>query len=378
MDSDPLQTPNPPETTRWDWPGARWWRCDFHLHTPASPDFDEGPGITAERWVASVVEAGLEAVAVTDHNTGGWIDKVRRAAARLEGGPVIFPGVELTVEPRVHLLFLFDPQHDASSVAALLGQCGITGRQMGQPGACARCSVVEALNWGAQHGALCIAAHADDAKGVLRQVDPGQALMRIVTHEHLAAAEVRDLDAPSLAYLDNSKDGYRRALGPLPLVAFSDGHGVADIGQRCTWFKMTRPSLEGLRLALQDGAVELSDHRPQQVAGDKAGLATPNTHGELAIESLRVTRTGTSANRRRWRCSSTPGSTRSSAVGAAASRRWWSFCGWSWGGAGSCPWPCAMTSTSAVARRPPDTNGACSATRPCCRCVTARTAAGFR
>lgn len=27
----------------WDWNGARWWKFDFHTHTPASDDYGKGP-----------------------------------------------------------------------------------------------------------------------------------------------------------------------------------------------------------------------------------------------------------------------------------------------------------------------------------------------
>ena len=26
----------------WGWNGARWWKCDFHTHTPASNDYGKG------------------------------------------------------------------------------------------------------------------------------------------------------------------------------------------------------------------------------------------------------------------------------------------------------------------------------------------------
>ena len=27
----------------WRYPGARWWKFDFHTHTPASEDYGKGP-----------------------------------------------------------------------------------------------------------------------------------------------------------------------------------------------------------------------------------------------------------------------------------------------------------------------------------------------
>jgi hypothetical protein len=27
----------------WDWASAKWWKFDFHNHTPASDDYGKGP-----------------------------------------------------------------------------------------------------------------------------------------------------------------------------------------------------------------------------------------------------------------------------------------------------------------------------------------------
>ena len=57
-----------------DFPGARWWKFDFHTHTPASIDYGMGPDsaqlkkITPEDWLLSYMRAGIDCVAVTDHN----------------------------------------------------------------------------------------------------------------------------------------------------------------------------------------------------------------------------------------------------------------------------------------------------------------------
>ena len=61
----------------------------------------------------------------------------------------------------------------------------------------------------------------------------------------------------------------------------TDGHDYDELGHRFTWVKMTRPDLEGLHLALLDGAASL---RPAtaEVPGD------PNSHATMAIESMTV------------------------------------------------------------------------------------------
>ena len=60
----------------WPYPGSRWWKFDFHSHTPASADYGKGPNqdslreITPEDWLLGYMRVGVDCVAVTDHNSG--------------------------------------------------------------------------------------------------------------------------------------------------------------------------------------------------------------------------------------------------------------------------------------------------------------------
>jgi len=86
-----------------DFVGAKWWRFDFHTHTPASFDYANGDTtnlketISAKAWLQSYIDKGIQCVAITDHNTGEWIDRLKVEAEqfRKEGKEIyIFPGVE--------------------------------------------------------------------------------------------------------------------------------------------------------------------------------------------------------------------------------------------------------------------------------------------
>ena len=95
------------------YPGARWRKFDFHTHTPASDDTPwKDPPITVERWLTKFMEADIDSVVVSDHNSGNWIDKLQLAYARMEA----------LVNDGVHILAMFDPEVDKSRIDDVLAR----------------------------------------------------------------------------------------------------------------------------------------------------------------------------------------------------------------------------------------------------------------
>lgn len=262
----------------WDWPGSRWWRVDLHAHSPASHDF----GTQADRaspdwtrWVKAVRAADLDAAAITDHNTAAGVTELKGAAAGLEDPPALFPGVELTASDGVHLLLLMDPGCTRQHVEEFLTKVKIPVEQHGCQTARSSLSVEQILET-CGDDALLVGAHVNGPDGLLGL--EGQQRIAVLRHRNLAAVEVdpdKDIDK---SWLDGSRPEIRRRLSQ---VWCSDGHSFAALGRRFTWVKMTRPNLEGLRLALLDGPSSLKP----------AGRETPgnpNVHAALAIESITV------------------------------------------------------------------------------------------
>ncbi|MCY4292990.1 MAG: hypothetical protein OXC72_14725 [Roseovarius sp.] len=78
--------------------------------------------MSPEKWLLENMDAGIDCVAVTDHNTGDWIDKLKTAYNDMKrqaeiGAPpdgfrelTLFPGVEISVSGGFHLLAIFDPR----------------------------------------------------------------------------------------------------------------------------------------------------------------------------------------------------------------------------------------------------------------------------
>jgi len=258
----------------WTYPGSRWWKFDFHTHTPASRDTDAWqkamgtPGeVTPERWLREFMAAGLDCVAVTDHNSGAWIDPLKAAYAQMKAQAdqgqapegfrelTIFPGVEISANGGVHVLAIFDPKATTSDIDSLLGAVEYRGTK-GDSDSETQKAVNEVIAKILEVGAIPIPAHADDRKGLLR-VRPGTRQCEISTLtvelalgiEGLLALEWRNLNNPCPQAVEKRVQSLARVLG-------SDCHsfqGERAPGSAYTWVKMASPTLEGLRLALLDG-----------------------------------------------------------------------------------------------------------------------------
>jgi len=267
---------------------ARFHKCDLHLHSPADPSWREGasrvhPGTSqtekkekARQFIEACLEAGLEVIAVVDHNFAptpehSLLPLLRQAneeiAERSGQTPVVvFPGFE--IECRVgrggHVVCLFSPDAGPAEVndaaAKLLPRDRFRG---GNPCPSER-SLQEILNVVQEEfDGLVIAAHPERDKGLL---DRGTAEHWWREQEYvlpgLYAAELHkapgDLDPNSFLgrVISNREPGYGRAR-PLGYVLVSDCKRLFPVaddpcnhpGCRFTWLKMSRPSIEGLRQA---------------------------------------------------------------------------------------------------------------------------------
>jgi len=264
----------------WDWPGSRWWRVDLHCHSPASYDSGADDASSSPDWIGWVEaarDAGLHAVAVTDHNTATGIEPLQRVAAQVENAPVLFPGVELTTGDGCHLLLLMDPAREGRHIEDLLSRLEVPIDGRGRPESGSSLGVQQVLNR-CDDGVIVLAAHANGPRGLLTR-HTGLPTIKALQDRRLAAVEVDPAREIDRKWIDGSLPEIGRQI---PEVHSSDSHRVADLGRRFTWVKMTRPDLDGLRLALLDGTGSLLT-----TTGDDA--RDPNEQqAAMAIESVTV------------------------------------------------------------------------------------------
>ncbi|MFN0744258.1 TrlF family AAA-like ATPase [Escherichia coli] len=273
-----------------NWIGSRWWKFDFHNHTPASDDYGKGPNqaqymqITHKDWLLNYMRQGIDCVAVTDHNSGAWIDPLKQALKELASEShedyrplYLFPGVELTVQGNIHILAIFGEDKTTSDIDSLLGAVRYRGTK-GKSDGCSECSAVEVIDEIARSGGLAIPAHVDQASGLFT-VCTGNTLEQVLDNKCVFAMEVTDLAKAKPQLYIGKNLNWAEILG-------TDSHHPSGTGNHrypgshFTWVKMSEPSYDGLRLALVDGALSLK--RSDNFTGD------PNIHGQLAIESIVV------------------------------------------------------------------------------------------
>ena len=222
--------------------------------------------LEATEWLLGFMRAEIDCVAVTDHNTGEWIDRLREELNELEQIPHpefrplhLFPGVELSVNGGFHLLAIFDTDSTTSDVDALIGAVEYDGSR-GDSNGVTRKSAVNVVETVLSRGGIPILAHADGTKGLLRPEEEGSkktaldagTVGQVLDCEGILAMEViaSEFEKPDL--YEQRKLAWAEVLG-------SDSHhpqGEPEEnypGSHYTWVKMANPSLEGLRLALQDG-----------------------------------------------------------------------------------------------------------------------------
>lgn len=271
--------------------GARWWKVDFHTHTPASVDYAKGPdqaearrSTTPSDWLLAFMRAGIDAVVVTDHNSGDWIDRLKDALVQLQesGHPdfralTLFPGVEITANGGAHILAVFDQGATTAHITALLGEVKYHGEH-GSSDRAADASPLEVIK--AIHGrqALTVLAHVDQMNSAFEA--KGNSLAPLLDLSELYAMEVCVASwQPPPLYSDRHL-AWSRVLG-------SDSHHLAGQpgdrfpGYHFTWVKMETPSHEGLRLALLDGD-ELSIRRSDLAPTEQ------NAYAHLVLEEIEI------------------------------------------------------------------------------------------
>jgi energy-coupling factor transporter ATP-binding protein EcfA2 len=258
-----------------------------------------------------LVAAGIEVIALADHNDASWIPIMQEAGA--QAGIVVFPGTEVTTgsgSDGIHLIIIGGQSKTASDFDEILaGVCGFGqdhprfDPRSHTPASAPRTflQILDAL----PDDYLVVAPHAFNDNGICaHDTARGDIRWKALHHERLGAVDVGD--PRTITNHEGWKARFvRRELGDfpclpgLPFVSTSDSYCLDDLGGRFTWIRMAEPTLEALRQAFLDHEVRIvcnwdSEHpgspSPNEVAHgwveqlSMSGLTTSRSAVEIDLD----------------------------------------------------------------------------------------------
>jgi|WetSurMetagenome_2_1015567.scaffolds.fasta_scaffold14276_4 3',5'-nucleoside bisphosphate phosphatase len=232
--------------------------ADLHIHTKLSPCAHEE--MTPKGIAERALEAGLDIIAICDHNSSRNTEAVIEAA--IPFSIVVIPGIEVETQEKIHVVGLFPdvahaltvsnkirlalPETDAAygeriGIQVLMradgSSCGTEDRALACSSPYSLRSAVELIKGG---GGLALAAHVErpsfSVYSQLRDVP-------------------RDIpfDALEVSPVDNRPIGVREKFATYgwQLVASSDSHYLNEVGRARSHLMLEEPSFEEIRLALR-------------------------------------------------------------------------------------------------------------------------------
>ncbi|MBJ7325828.1 MAG: PHP domain-containing protein [Chthoniobacterales bacterium] len=198
-------------------------RIDFHVHSFFSMDGVSSP----ENLIAAARAAGLNAFAVTDHNTCDAVDyMIEHGLMRADGKPVgdflVIPGIEVTTADG-HLLCL---------------GCRLPSSLKGKP-------ALEVCRMAHDAGGICVAPHPYDLF---------RAGIRESVLDTLPLDGLEVFNAATTMKRHNRKAYHYAERRGLPMTAGSDAHHAAAVGVACTIVEAEELSVAGILQALRQGS----------------------------------------------------------------------------------------------------------------------------
>jgi predicted metal-dependent phosphoesterase TrpH len=190
--------------------------------------------------------AGLDAIAITDHNGGEVIDEIRELARG--SGITILPGTEISTRGG-HCLAIFDVDTPVDVIRDLMLAIDLPEEVWGDGFRRTERWMDEVFEQIALRGGLAIGAHVDrEPRGFLFSDEKPSDKLRIYNSPHLAALEITDPKFKQ-RYATGADPRYR---SPRACIQDSDAHAPEEVGRRPTYYRMETAGLDAIRAALTD------------------------------------------------------------------------------------------------------------------------------
>ena len=267
-------------------------KIDLHVHSPASIDYmGNKSALGYAELVKAFVDEDVGAIAITDHNTiNGYLEYRRQVedsretyrlmAARDDNSSVVkdlkcevvrferlrvFPGVEITVYPNIHVILVFDDSVVPRVTGFLENDLELGDAvQHGDPKKGSKQSVVAMLDLATTRFGdrfFCILPHVETSKGAWDELQ-GSARVDLFRDERVVAAQFSNPD--TIEYISKAlANGAYKRKSPLAFIQCSDYHGDPNIKPASQFSVLTKDKprdFDALRNALADSTCIRCSH----------------------------------------------------------------------------------------------------------------------
>lgn len=246
------------------------YKADLHIHTPASKCY-KGPKEDAEylRIIEKAEEKGLKIIALTDHNSiDGYeklIEQKERIKVKVEGfktlndskeakrkikegekilklfdSILILPGVEFEVNNGVHMLVIFNPKTEITTIKGFLKNGGFEDDSFGKgDDVFSNWSLFDFYKEAEKYDCLILDAHTDSDKGIYKTIREGMPLIHAFTDTALVGICYKNEKQRNKICELFSQPNYKRTT-PVAFLKSSDAHKIEEIGKEKTFFRLKK------------------------------------------------------------------------------------------------------------------------------------------
>lgn len=233
---------------------SRWLLADLQVHTPADRQHgygDAGGPEPNEQFARELLQAhkdaGVEILAVTDHNTVAWWPVLSELGAEL--GIFVFPGIEININ-KCHLLAIWERSEQGHALANqfLAGRFepGVEPLEKNRTPRPVEGSFLKVAEEAVRAKALVFAPHATMKRIGLFAKDVCNTSAQVAKSRFVSGFDV--IGDKGLDVLTNPKGEFGQRLPPW--FSSGDTRALDDVGKRACYLKTgPEPTLESLRQA---------------------------------------------------------------------------------------------------------------------------------
>ncbi len=275
-----------------------FYKMDLHIHTPASKCYS-GARNDEEYFeiLRSARNKKLDIIAITDHNTIAGYERlvflknelkkridvlsefkdstskineaIKECKDKLElfSELLIIPGVEITLNPGVHMIVLSDDDQVAS-LSDLLDCVGYTAEKQGSDSSTEiDIDIKNFLSNPRLKEFVVIAPHIDSDKGIYNMLSGlfRAEIMRSPVIDAFSCSSITQRD--KIENLFSCDPNYKRDYIPA-FVSCSDAHNTNDIGKKYSYIKLNKKTLNDILGAFQCPEENISDTCDQRLEKD--------------------------------------------------------------------------------------------------------------